>query len=227
MTAKKKECGVGALVWVYKKYLKPSKLINDAYPNATDRCKVNDLLVVGREVRKCNKKDQLCVLFRHDNFPNEILYCAKRWAAHVISEGEPQHYFDIDATTIGDEAPAAIDENGEAQEGGDAIPEHVYHLGTAAEDIAHMRGMGFEVDDDNDPAQRIYPMLKKSSLTTNKPGVEWDLLPRSSEQHEGPANTQSWHSRNPFSSLQPSNRQTILYPFPNEVFGRSHSRKYK
>ena len=64
-----------------------------------------------------------------------------------MSEGEPQHFFDIDATTVGEEALAATNEDKKVQEG-DVIPAHVYHLGTAAEDIAHVRGLGFEVDDE-------------------------------------------------------------------------------
>ena len=130
MTQKKKELGVGAIVFVKKRYMHPQKLIREFYPNWTMQDNMTDLLVIGQSVHRVGGKDQMCVDFRHDSFPNKAIYCVKRWAAHVVSEGDPTQFFSNRPTASEEDAPT---------EEGAPISEHVYHLAGNDEDIAHIR----------------------------------------------------------------------------------------
>ena len=173
MTPRKKlQCGVGAVVWVYLRYLHPSKTVKDFYINSTKDSKVTDLLVVGQGVRKVHGKDQMCVLLRHDSFPNVILYCVKRWGKHVVAEGDPQHFFDFNAGVVTEEEGATEEENGE--DVGTQIPEHVFHLAADTEDIQHIRGLGFEVDDDNDPAPENVPDPNEENQGSDEQTWGWN-----------------------------------------------------
>ena len=40
------------------------------------------------------RKQQMCVVFRHDHWPNKEVYCCKRWAT-VLQEGDLNKYFDL------------------------------------------------------------------------------------------------------------------------------------
>lgn len=127
--------------------------------------------MVGRGLQKIKGKETMCIHFRHNNFPNKILYCCPRWGRHVVSEGDPQQIFEHTP-----EAPAQVDEAivEEPGEDGNPIPEHVFHLGANAEDIAHIRGLGFTVDDDNEPVPENIP----DGTTQDQPSQEetwgWD-----------------------------------------------------
>ena len=52
-----------------------------------------------------------------------------------------------------------VDSGGNGKEN---IPDHVFHLHGQAEDIALIWGLGFEVDDDNDPAPQNIPSTEKT-----------------------------------------------------------------
>ena len=111
-----------------------------------------DLLVIGREVRRVQKKDQLVVLFRQDHFPSMTIYCVKRWI-HVTKEGDPAHFFDVNAV------PSAPDpeESIEDVPGSDENSDRIFHLGNNSEDIAHIRSFGLDVDDDKETAPENIP----------------------------------------------------------------------
>ena len=149
---KSKQCGVGAVVWAYTKYIHPFREVRSFYPNMTDKCKMIDLLVIGREVRRVQKKDQLVVLFRHDHFPNMTIYSVKRWI-HITKEGDPAHFFDVNAVTSAPDPEESIED----VPGSDEIPDRVFHSGNNSEDIAHIRSLGLDVDDDNEPAPENIP----------------------------------------------------------------------
>ena len=154
-----KKCGIGAVCWVYTKYMHPQKEIRAVFQNMTSNDKMTDLLVVGREVKSVRHKLQMCVCFRHDRFPNKIIYCVKRYANHVVKEGDPTGFFDATDLTVPDQVREGdeIDPEGDDDDG-DEIPDHVFHCtGRVSEDIAHVRGLGLDVDDDNDPAPENIP----------------------------------------------------------------------
>ena len=88
------QVGVGAFCSVLTKYPNPRKEITTFFKNYTSRCKVSDLIVIGREVKKVSKRKQICMLFRHTSFENMTIYWVKCWV-RVISEGDQSHYFDI------------------------------------------------------------------------------------------------------------------------------------
>ena len=114
---------------------------------------MEDILVIGQGVKKIKGKEHMCALFRHDSFPNKVLYCCKKWESHVVSEGGPKDFFC--------QAPSVVEEDATEKEDSDedrvAIPEHVFHMGANDEDIAHIRSLGFSVDDDNEPVPENIP----------------------------------------------------------------------
>ena len=96
------------------------------------------------------KKIQVIVLLRHDHFPNKTIYCVKRWI-HIVHEDNPTHFFNATPLTS-DEEESEEEEGVEEQ-----IPDQVFHAGNNSEDIAHIRSLGLDVDDDNEPALEHIP----------------------------------------------------------------------
>ena len=81
------------------------------------------------------------------------MYCCKRWI-RVLQEGNPTQFFNGPALTV-DEAPINLNEDEE--EVGVEIPDNVFHSSGDAEDIANVRRLGLDVDDDNEPAPENIP----------------------------------------------------------------------
>ena len=75
-----KKLGVGAVCEVLLKHVRPRKCLSDAYPNPEKGERLSGLLAFKQEVKRVSKKDQLCVVFRHDQFPGKELFCVKRWS---------------------------------------------------------------------------------------------------------------------------------------------------
>ena len=67
--------------------------INHHLINKTSTTRVNDLICIKQEVKKVCRKDQLCLVFRHDDWPNHELHCVKKWAT-VHAEGDQSSFFD-------------------------------------------------------------------------------------------------------------------------------------
>ena len=151
----KKKHGVGAVCRVLMRFIHPSKLIRDKYPNRTEQQKLGELTVIRQEVKTVNRKPQMCIIMRHDIWPNKELYCVKRWVK-VMSEGSPSDFFDTVEATVPEEGvpPNSIDEDDET----DRIPDAVFQMnGANAEDIAMVRSLGLGVDDDNEPSPENIP----------------------------------------------------------------------
>ena len=51
------------------------------------------VLTIRQEVRKVNRKDQMCLVFRHPALDNEELHAVKCWV-RIDSQGHPDHFFD-------------------------------------------------------------------------------------------------------------------------------------
>jgi hypothetical protein len=104
-----------------------------------------------------SRRLQLCFVYRHDDFEGTELHCVQRWSK-VETEGAASHIFGANNTN----------EEEEKEEGASdpvvetPIPQQVLHAGNRAEDIAEIRGMGFSVDDDNEPAPENIPLPQEN-----------------------------------------------------------------
>ena len=157
MAVGKKRNGVGAICSVANKYLHPAKTVKDKYPNTTAHSRVTNLLVIRREVKKVRRKDQLCIVFRHPDFDNNIeLHTVERWCK-VETEGAVEHFFEPVQEVVQTTAPIAnrfADEPFPTQE----IQLNTVRSGLYSGDAIHeVRGQGLMVDDDNEPAQENIP----------------------------------------------------------------------
>ena len=88
----KNKIGIGAVWSALKRYLHSRKDVDTKYPNATQHDRLEGLIVVDQGVIKVNHKDQVCIFFRHNDFPNQRLHCVE-WYAKVITEGGVADFF--------------------------------------------------------------------------------------------------------------------------------------
>ena len=119
------------------------------------------LLVTGVKDIKVNSKKQTCITFRHEKFEGKEIYCVMCWV-QVISEGSSEHFFfGIDRDDI--TTSPNIDTRGHINTS-QPLPGIMRSTdGSRADDIALIRAMGFEVDDDNEPTPENIKM-KKSEI---------------------------------------------------------------
>ena len=89
---KKLRLGVGAYCSVFTKYLHSKPIIAKKYPNYTATDKVHDLNCIKKEVRKVNRKEQMCAIFTHKDFDDVKVYCVLRFAV-VTKEGPESDIF--------------------------------------------------------------------------------------------------------------------------------------
>ena len=91
------------------KFMHPSEHIRNKFSNPVAGHCLEGCIVVQQEVKCVTKRDQLCVVVRHDNFKadNEHieLHAVKRYF-QVMEEGDPDLFFD-DLGTVGGEDDAA------------------------------------------------------------------------------------------------------------------------
>ena len=158
---KKKTLGAGAKCSALIKYLHPSDLVKQTLVNARHNQRLNNLLAIRVEEKKVNRRDQSCVVYRHDQFDGRELHSVVRFC-RVEEEGHPDHFFyrnDDENKEDGDDKEKG-DRNNEISEDeipAVPLPEAVRHMGNSAEDIALVRAMGLMVDDDNEPAPENVP----------------------------------------------------------------------
>ena len=163
--ARKKRIGIGANCSVAHKYLHPAKTIADKYSNATAQSRVENLVCIKKETRVVKRKEQVCVIFCHDDFDDGTeIYCVKRWA-RVEEEGAEEHFFDQltppeDANNI--QAPEQV------VEGLEIDPDIA--AATCNEDIQMVLAQGLMVDDDNQPAPKNIP---QAAAPQNIGDKEW------------------------------------------------------
>ena len=168
--AKKKECGIGAQCSVLLKYMHPAKVIGEKFPQFANGRKLENLLVIRQELKTVRRKEQVSVVFCHDDFEGIDLHCVKQWV-HVTQEGHPDHFFNKEDTSAAERNPSAIapEERNTSEE--DAMPPR--ELGgtdNLAEDIAMMRLRGAIVDDDNKPAPENVPLQPINDINTSSEG---------------------------------------------------------
>ena len=140
--------GEGARCSCLVKFIRPSKDVAAALVNPEPGRRVEDLTAVSREATTRGGKTFVAIFFRSSTIPG-LLHAAERWVK-VEEEGPPDQLWE-DAAPAEAPATAYIDERGED------IADFVFNAQNRAEDIALVRNMGFEVDDDNDPAPENVP----------------------------------------------------------------------
>jgi hypothetical protein len=154
--------GIGAECKVLLKFLHPRKLINDLVINPTNNQRLERLLVIRQERKTVNRKEQLCVVFRHDSCEGKELYVVAKYAL-VTLEGAPEHFFKqprVNPTPVLETAPEV-----EAIE----IEQNIYRARNTREDIEMVEQMGFQVDDDNNPAPENIP----DRTNRDDSGLKW------------------------------------------------------
>jgi len=139
-----KRLGVGATCEALLQCLKPRKYLKDAYPNPEKGQRLSGLIAIKTDIKRVSKKDQVCVVFRHDEFPNKEIFCVKRWVK-VITEGDPRQLFVEERPE--QEGRAVADKE---------MPESIRnpsrgHGRVSREDLNEILAQGFNVDDDNEP----------------------------------------------------------------------------
>jgi hypothetical protein len=133
---------VGAICSAPLKYVKPSRVVQDKHPSIRPGERLEGLIAQRREVRKLNRIDQPCIIFRHSSFENVELYCHERWC-RVDQEGP------------GDQILGAVAEIETVEERSDEVVEIPADASAPIfneEDAILFRNQGFDVDDDNEPA---------------------------------------------------------------------------
>ena len=147
--------GIGAKCSVLKRFLHSCPIIDAKYPNATQNERLDSLLVIRREIKRVKNREQWCIIFRHDDFENLEIYCTERYCK-VTEQGPAASFFQQDAAV----PPTAPGEETVVEEAPTALPTITHKRG---EDIANMRRLNFDVDDDNKPAPENVP-----TATTNE-----------------------------------------------------------
>jgi hypothetical protein len=155
-----KKNGVGAVCSVLIRYLHPSIEVNTKYPRARYADRLEGLIVQRRQVKKLNHRDQTVVVFRHDDFPNLLVYCAERYAK-VVECGDPCDYFDgetIEPLTPRTTAEVVVEAYVDTSHDENLMAVPVLNTNQEVrEQITTLLSEGYEVDDDNDPAPENVP----------------------------------------------------------------------
>ena len=112
MSPRKKTHGEGGTVSCLIKFLHPSQLIRNKFPNPTSGQRLEGCITVRQEVKRINRKDQLSIVIHHDDFKEadeetfQELYAVKKDFT-IQAEGDPDFFFDL---------PVAADVQEEPQE---------------------------------------------------------------------------------------------------------------
>jgi hypothetical protein len=146
--------GEGARCSVLVKYLRPSKAVADAIVNPVAGQRLDDLIAVKREMTMRNGKEYFSIFYQSETIPGVLLSSAERWAV-ALEQGPGHLLWDADGVTAGPTGlPPVLVTNADQ---GEEIAEFIFNAQNRAEDIALVRNMGFEVDDDNEPAPENVP----------------------------------------------------------------------
>ena len=154
MSTKVLHHGVGAKCHVLTRFLHPSKLVRDKYPNI-DKGHRTTVVLVGIETKLVNRKDQQCYTFRSEDFPNAVLHAVKRYVV-VVEEGPTESFFQSSSESPGTPQTPRVS-NDDA-----ALPSR---SGVLAEEIESFRAAGAIIDDDNEPAEENDPWVDAEKQT--------------------------------------------------------------
>ena len=110
----------------------------------------------------------MCIVFRHDSFPDQELHAVTRYAK-VEKEGAEEHLFVIEDSLTGEKG-------GENKEDDEEMLQELPQVGANGdlrEEVDRIRAEGFEVDDDNEPAIENIPVRPTPGMIQIS-GVEYD-----------------------------------------------------
>ena len=156
MAPQKKTHGIGAVVSVLTKFVHPSQLIRDKFPNLPNGHRLSGCITLRQEVKRINQKEKLSLIVKHDDFKNDDeeyqeLHACKRHF-QIQEEGDPEFFFDIPQQVT----PTTEDQSPDMPVAIDAVLEGE-HVGGVDGLIAALQGV-VDIDDDNDPAPENVPV---------------------------------------------------------------------
>lgn len=175
--------GLGAVGEVSKRFLHPSKLVAEKYPNMRGDQKVCGLVEIRREVKTVWKREQMCIIFRHDDFPNVELHAVQRWVK--VTTPAASLFIPEEALTEEDAAAAAASTNAQGV------------LGDTINHVHQYLHEGFEVDDDTQQNEENLSAETENNGSASYSGWGWDGMD---------AHKQGGHARSHPSFLQDKNR---------------------
>jgi hypothetical protein len=138
-------CSCSCLV----RFIRPSKDVAAALVNPEPCRRIDDLIVVSRDVTTHGGKTFISIFFQSNTITG-LLHAAEGWIK-VEEQGPPDQLWEDAAPAEAAAAAVYIDERGEE------IADFVFNAQNWAEYIALVWNMGFEVDDDNEPAPENVP----------------------------------------------------------------------
>ena len=99
MAPRKKTHGKGAVVSVLIKFVHPSALIREKFPNPENQQRLKGCLTVRQEVKKITHKDQLSLVVTHDDFKDadgnlQELHAIKKHFS-IQEEDDLDLFFDV------------------------------------------------------------------------------------------------------------------------------------
>ena len=180
MRTPQNRANIGDVCSVMLKFLHPSRLISDRYPNQDHRERLDNLLVTGEEIKQIRGQNRNCITFRHADFENVILYCSVSYAKVTTHAPTPERM------------PAEVARVEEAVLEEELLQAMPRTTGDAAADIIQLRAEGYGVDDDNDPAPENVPNPNDQARSTEVYSNWGERLPghcnrRATHNHHEPA----------------------------------------
>ena len=124
-------------------------------------------VVAKQETKMVNRKELVCIVLWHDNFPNKEVHDIKLWVK-VDKLGSDAHFFEVDdrhnggeagEEMVGGEASANVRSGEEEAHEREQIPGFVFHATSRLEDIANVWAQGLDVDNDNEPSPENVPAV--------------------------------------------------------------------
>ena len=153
MARKRRTMGSGAVISVLLKMVHPSKHIRDKFPNLPDKQRLEGAVVLRKEVKSINRREQEAIVFRHDDFADVELYASQRFC-RILEEGPTVDYFIHD-----EEMEGQVEANANVETERAELSDAVAQLVTASvgvqrnfdTDEVELIRQQVMIDDDNEP----------------------------------------------------------------------------
>ena len=140
--------GEGAVCSVLVNKLRPSRTVAEALPNAAANQRVEDLVAAPHAVITRSGRTYDTIYFTSPSVPGVEISAARRYVI-VMAPGHVDaiwtHFDPAAHAPIVPDLPPIVAAT-------QTISDKIFFAQNCAEDIAHVRAEGFEVNDDNDPA---------------------------------------------------------------------------
>eukprot|EP00815_Leptocylindrus_aporus_P005115 CAMPEP_0116052952 /NCGR_PEP_ID=MMETSP0322-20121206/1885_1 /TAXON_ID=163516 /ORGANISM="Leptocylindrus danicus var. apora, Strain B651" /LENGTH=230 /DNA_ID=CAMNT_0003535997 /DNA_START=288 /DNA_END=977 /DNA_ORIENTATION=+ len=194
---KPKRRGIGAMCSIQKRVLHPSKKISEheEYKLLQPSDKIPGWKIIGRDAKKKQSTRNIsCVILRNELFREGLFYCAAQFAV-VDVEGPSESFFPVvrrkrkqnpsSQTEVSTPNNAARSREGTetTPDSAAALPSDLRSIHARgiesgdAEDIARVRALGFDVDDDNEPAPENVPTEEVTTEAGLKDNQQWGTHP--------------------------------------------------